>query len=102
MGLLKESDIYIFDEPLAGIDIDSKNSVMNEIFDRTEDKVLIVIMHGDEQFHKSFDRIVNLSAFAQEEPVQPQRIERLPASASEPQITNSLKRKNRKAKASAL
>ena len=60
MGLVKQSDVYIFDEPLAGIDVDSKEVVMNEIFNLTKGKTLFVIMHGDESFHDSFDHKVYL------------------------------------------
>lgn len=60
MVLVKEAGIYIFDEPLAGIDIGSKEKVMSAIFKHTEDKILIVIMHGDEKFHISFDRKIDL------------------------------------------
>lgn len=62
MGLVKDSDIYIFDEPLAGIDIGSKETVMKAIFEHTAGKILIVIMHGDEQFHAAFDRKIDLEA----------------------------------------
>jgi ABC-type multidrug transport system fused ATPase/permease subunit len=99
MGLLKDSDIYIFDEPLAGIDISSKNKVMNEIFSHTEDRILIVIMHGDEQFHKSFDRILDLGDSAREDSMQAQSVERLPAPAIKPEIPNPVRRNGRKAKA---
>lgn len=60
MGLVKESDVYVFDEPLAGIDISSKETVMNEIFKYTDGRILIVIMHGDEHFHRFFDRKIDL------------------------------------------
>ena len=62
MGLTKEANIYIFDEPLAGIDVESKEKVMAQIMDNTEDKILVVIMHGDEKFHKFFDRKIEMSA----------------------------------------
>ncbi|MCD9189246.1 MAG: ABC transporter ATP-binding protein/permease [Pyrinomonadaceae bacterium] len=61
MGLVKESDLYIFDEPLAGIDVESKERIMSEIFKYTKGKILIVVMHGDEQFHHHFDSEINLN-----------------------------------------
>ena len=61
IGLVKEADIYIFDEPLAGIDVESKEIVMEEIFKYTKDKLLIVVLHGDQQFHHRFDRQINLN-----------------------------------------
>ena len=60
MSLVKEADMYLLDEPLAGIDVDSKHKIMNEIFRCTHNKMLITIMHGDEQFHPLFDRVINL------------------------------------------
>ena len=62
MGLVKDADIYIFDEPLAGIDVESKEIVMKEIFNHTKGKILIVVLHGDEQFHHKFDREINLNS----------------------------------------
>jgi ABC-type multidrug transport system ATPase subunit len=56
IGLVKESDIYIFDEPLSGIDVSKKDDIMDEIFNNTEGKTLIVIMHGDEKYHSFFDK----------------------------------------------
>jgi ABC-type multidrug transport system fused ATPase/permease subunit len=60
MGLVKEADIYVFDEPLAGVDVGSKDRVIGEIFKHTEGKTVFVIMHGDGQFHQMFDRVVDL------------------------------------------
>ncbi|MEW6733727.1 MAG: ABC transporter ATP-binding protein [Acidobacteriota bacterium] len=62
MGLLKEAELYIFDEPLASIDVESKEKVMNAIFRETKGKTLIVVMHGDEQYYHRFDQIVLLNA----------------------------------------
>ena len=58
MGLLKPADLYIFDEPLAGIDVESKEVVMQTLFRETQGKTLLVIMHGDEQYQRHFDRVV--------------------------------------------
>ena len=62
MGLIKDADIYIFDEPLAGIDVGSKEVVMKEIFKHTEGKILIVVLHGDERFHSDFDCQIDLNS----------------------------------------
>jgi ABC-type multidrug transport system fused ATPase/permease subunit len=62
MGLVKEADVYVFDEPLSGIDIDSKDKVISEILRYTEDKTLIIIMHGDKKFYRFFDRVINLAS----------------------------------------
>jgi ABC-type multidrug transport system fused ATPase/permease subunit len=68
MGLSKDAEVYVFDEPLAGVDSGSKDKVIGEIFRRTEGKTLVVIMHGDGQFHQLFDRVVDLEAVASAEP----------------------------------
>jgi ABC-type multidrug transport system fused ATPase/permease subunit len=63
MGLVKDADVYVFDEPLAGVDIGSKDRLIGEIFRHTEGKTVVVIMHGDGQFHQMFDRVVDLEAY---------------------------------------
>ncbi len=60
MGLLKEAEVYIFDEPLSGIDSESKDRIIKAIFQNTKGKTLIVIMHGDDQFHPLFDKKIEL------------------------------------------
>jgi ABC-type multidrug transport system ATPase subunit len=59
MTLLKDADVYIFDEPLANIDVESKDTVMNTL-EHIRGKTLISIMHGDEKFHGLFERIVKM------------------------------------------
>ena len=61
MVLGKPADLYILDEPLAGIDVVSKLSVMDTIFAATEGRMLLLIMHGDDEFHARFDRVVDLT-----------------------------------------
>ncbi|HOJ85647.1 MAG TPA: ABC transporter ATP-binding protein [Elusimicrobiales bacterium] len=58
--LLKDAEVYIFDEPLANLDIRSKETVMKKIFERTASKILIAILHGEERYFKSFDKIFNI------------------------------------------
>ncbi len=60
MALLKTADVYIIDEPLAGIDVASKGPVMHAILESTQGKTLMVIMHGDDEFHDRFDRLLDL------------------------------------------
>ncbi len=60
MALLKVADLYIIDEPLAGIDVGSKSRVMGAIFEFTAGRSLLVIMHGDPEFHGAFDRVIDL------------------------------------------
>lgn len=47
-GILKESDVYIFDEPLTSLDKNTRERVIKLIDDRTKNKTLIVITHDDE------------------------------------------------------
>jgi ABC-type bacteriocin/lantibiotic exporter with double-glycine peptidase domain len=60
MTLLKDADIYLVDEPLANIDVDSRDAVMHALLTHTRGKMLIAIMHGDEKYHQLFDRVVAL------------------------------------------
>jgi ABC-type multidrug transport system fused ATPase/permease subunit len=47
-GILKDSEIYIFDEPLTSIDKETRNSVIKLIDDYTKNKTLLIITHDDE------------------------------------------------------
>mgnify|MGYP005836343133 CR=1 FL=1 len=58
--ILKDAEIYIFDEPLAGIDVESKDEVMRTIFEETKDKTVIIVMHGDDKYNALFDEIINI------------------------------------------
>lgn len=64
MGLSKEADLYLFDEPLANVDAGAKPKIMRRIFERTIGKKLIVVMHGDDELKTRFHRVVDLSAGA--------------------------------------
>ncbi|GEM_PF-430938 len=61
LALLKEADCYLFDEPLAHVDEASKEPLMRAIWERTQGKTLIVILHGDLRFHALFSRVLALS-----------------------------------------
>jgi ABC-type multidrug transport system fused ATPase/permease subunit len=56
--LLKRADLYIFDEPFTNLDIRSKDRVMHWMMHVIGEKSMLMIMHGDEQYHGWFDRIV--------------------------------------------
>ncbi|RLE41741.1 hypothetical protein DRJ19_05345 [Candidatus Woesearchaeota archaeon] len=58
--LLKQAEVYFFDEPLSNIDEGSKEDVMNVILSETKGKSLVVVMHGGEKFHACFDEIIRL------------------------------------------
>ena len=47
-GILKNSEVYIFDEPLTSLDKDTRNNVIKLIDDYTRNKTLLVITHDDE------------------------------------------------------
>lgn len=57
--LLRNSNIYIFDEALGQIDIDKERDILKEMFDFLKDKTVIVISH---RFNNSdlFDRVIKL------------------------------------------
>jgi len=61
MTLLKDADIYVFDEPLANIDVESRDVVMRAKFEHTQGKTMISIMHGDEKYRDLFDRVIALN-----------------------------------------
>lgn len=47
-GIFKESKIYIFDEPLAGLDKKSREKIMKIINDIQKDKTIIIVTHDPE------------------------------------------------------
>lgn len=47
-GILKNSEMYIFDEPLTSLDKNTRNNVIKLIDDYTRNKTLIVITHDEE------------------------------------------------------
>jgi ATP-binding cassette subfamily B protein len=58
--LSQEADLYILDEPLANLDDQSKGKVMELILKQTAGKTLLVVLHGEGEFHSRFDRTVNM------------------------------------------
>ena len=65
--LLKDADLYIFDEPLSHLDIAAKDLAMHWILKVTRQKRLLVILHGDEQHHRHFDRTIYIGPTASPE-----------------------------------
>lgn len=61
MTLLKDADIYMLDEPLAGIDDDSRKTVMSAILENARRKTLIMTSNCKTGFEEFFDRNVYLS-----------------------------------------
>ena len=61
LTLMKNSDAYLFDEPLANIDKNTRSKIMDTIFDLTEGKILVCAMHEGKEYENRFDKIVKLS-----------------------------------------
>ncbi len=60
MTLIKDADLYIFDEPTANVDQKSKDIIMDTILEQTKGRTLIVVLHGEEKYYDKFDRIFNI------------------------------------------
>jgi ATP-binding cassette subfamily B protein len=60
LALAQEADLYVIDEPLANLDPESRDTAINLILERTKEKTLILVMHGSEEYHKLFDRVIRM------------------------------------------
>lgn len=60
LTLSREADLYLVDEPLANLDPGAQTIAMNLLIERTKGKSLVVIMHGFEEYHALFDRVVDM------------------------------------------
>jgi ATP-binding cassette subfamily B protein len=60
-GLLRAADLYVFDEPLANVDAESKDIVFQTILRETRNAGLVIIMHDAFEYMRFFDKIVSLS-----------------------------------------
>lgn len=58
-GILKDSDVYIFDEPLTSLDASTRKNVIEMIDKETKGKTVIIITH-DSEINNIVDRQVNL------------------------------------------
>ncbi len=58
-SIIKKSNIYIFDEALAGIDINREKKILENVFSYLSDKTVIVISHRFNN-KKLFDRVLKL------------------------------------------
>jgi ATP-binding cassette subfamily B protein len=61
VALQKTADCYIFDEPLANLDPQSRLSVLEIIFKRTNGKTLMIIAHDMNDLEHYFDRVIDLN-----------------------------------------
>jgi len=59
-SILKPSKILILDEPLAGLDENTRIKVIDMILNETQDKTVIVITH-DKEILPYMDKVVNLN-----------------------------------------
>ena len=62
LALSQDADLYIIDEPLANLDPDSRVTAINLILDKTNGKTLVLVMHGSEEYHKLFDRVIKIDS----------------------------------------
>lgn len=58
-SILKDSDIYIFDEALSQIDITTEETILEEVFKYLKNKTIIFISHRFSN-QKMFDRIIKI------------------------------------------
>ena len=58
-GILKSSDVYIFDEPLTSLDPKTRENIIKMIDVETKNKTVIIITH-DSEINKIVDRELNL------------------------------------------
>jgi ATP-binding cassette subfamily C protein LapB len=60
-SLFKNGTIYIFDEPLAGLDIETKEKVIKMLINELKDKTMLIITH-DAEILPQMDRIIDLKS----------------------------------------
>ena len=58
-SIIRNSNIYIFDEALSGIDIEREKKILTNIFSYLKEKTVIVISHRFNN-QKLFDRTLKL------------------------------------------
>lgn len=75
MTLLKDADLYLFDEPFANVDSESKEKILNLILERARGKILVAVLHGDEKFYPLFERVVYLPGRSAEPSSDPAEVE---------------------------
>lgn len=60
LALSREADLYVIDEPLANLDPESRDIAIDLILERTKNKNLILVMHGSEEYHRLFNRVIRV------------------------------------------
>ncbi|MDQ1816191.1 ABC transporter ATP-binding protein [Massilia sp. CCM 9210] len=64
LALSKEADLYVLDEPLANLDINSRQIAMAAVWEHTKGKILVMIMHASEEYYAMFDKVHTLGTSA--------------------------------------
>ncbi|KAF9762645.1 ATP-binding cassette sub-family B member 7, mitochondrial [Nosema granulosis] len=59
-AVIKNGDIFIFDEPTSNLDVKAEEEVLNYLFTKLSEKTSIVIIHNQNYLNK-FDKIVGIS-----------------------------------------
>lgn len=62
LALSQDADLYIIDEPLANLDPESRGTAMDLILEKTDQKNLVLVMHGAEEYHERFDRVITIDS----------------------------------------
>lgn len=60
-SIIVESDVILMDEPLKGLDMTTKNMVVDYIKQHTKDKTLIIVTHQEEEVSCFNSALVKLS-----------------------------------------
>ncbi|WP_119672347.1 ABC transporter transmembrane domain-containing protein [Deinococcus sp. RM] len=60
MTVLREADLYVFDEPLANLDDQAQETVFRLLLERTVGRTLLVVLHGADQFLDHFDHVLEV------------------------------------------
>lgn len=61
LGLVRDADLYIFDEPFSGIHENDRDTLLDLIFRNTEGRTLLIVMHDAELYRQKFDLIWNVN-----------------------------------------
>jgi len=62
LALSHDADLYVLDEPLANLDVTARSIAMEEIQRRTQGKILVMIMHGADEYSSMFDQVYMLGS----------------------------------------
>lgn len=64
LALSKPAALYVLDEPLANLDAGSRKIAVAEVEARTAGRMLVMSMHGDDEYRSMFDRTIELKRTA--------------------------------------